>query len=98
VNRALWYLAALALAGCPKPPPAPVNPDAADASLPAEPDAARAPTCSRACIHVHAICPSSPLDVCENACARIKPHEAGFPGCLLAATTCTKANACDFGH
>lgn len=85
-------LCALALLGCPKPPPDPNRPDAADAGPFSPP-----PTCAEACGHVedpppHGLgCPT--FGACLGRCQRILRPE--FRRCIGAAPSCAAVDTCD---
>jgi hypothetical protein len=80
---------ALALfAACPKPGPAPVTPDAADA--------APAVSCDDACKHADAICPGSGSP-CLPACNRIARNDSGYAPCVASAKACGDLRGCDPG-
>jgi hypothetical protein len=92
-------LVALLGIACPKPGPAPVSPDASDAASPAL-DAAkpRAATCSAACAHLIEVPCAVRRTVCSTTCEKVRVKDPGYPGCVLAATNCAAADACDHGR
>lgn len=91
-----FIAAALALAGCPKPPPGPNHPDAADAG-PAQEDAAPPPSCSEVCAHVELPPPGglgcNTGGACMDICRRVK--RPGFRSCVLATSDCGAVDRCD---
>lgn len=78
-------LVAIGVAGCPKPTPAPVNPDAADAGL------APLKTCTEVCDHAQAMgCVAA--DDCREICDRVK--RKGWRRCAWAAESCAQLDDC----
>lgn len=94
---ALLSWAAVALIGCPKPTPTPVNPtpDASDAAQPVpQQPLATAAACQAACTAAQSACSTVDIPTCVGLCSLLP---ANYADKLAASTGCPGARTADPG-